>query len=108
MPIPLRADFDADVPNDLVQERRPLEGWTGLSGCDGWQADGWIIAQWRDGFQGKPGNSACVIGLRQPITPRPASPAANKSMVARLEHSRGPPTETIAGFKRLPICAHAV
>jgi len=28
-----------------------LAGWTAVSGCDGWQADGRSIAQGRDGFQ---------------------------------------------------------
>ena len=28
-----------------------MAGWTAVSGCDGRQTDGWIIAQRRDGFQ---------------------------------------------------------
>ena len=28
-----------------------MAGWTAVSGCDGWQTDGGIIAQRRDGFQ---------------------------------------------------------
>jgi hypothetical protein len=28
-----------------------LAGWTAMSGCDGWQTDGGIIAQRRHGFQ---------------------------------------------------------
>jgi hypothetical protein len=32
--------------------------WTAVSGCDGWHADDWIIAQRRDGFQA---HVACTL-----------------------------------------------
>ena len=35
-----------------------MAGWTAVSGCDSWQADGWIIAQRRDGFQA---HVACAL-----------------------------------------------
>ena len=35
-----------------------MAGWTAVSGCDGWQADGGIIAQRRDGFQA---HVACAL-----------------------------------------------
>ena len=35
-----------------------MAGWTAVSGCDGWQADGRIIAQRRDGFQA---HVACAL-----------------------------------------------
>jgi hypothetical protein len=34
----------------MVKERCSLAGWTAVSGCDGWQADGGIIAQRSDSF----------------------------------------------------------
>src|SRR6185295_3056192 len=38
--------------------RATLAGWTAVSGCDGWQADGGIIAPRRDGFQA---HVACAL-----------------------------------------------
>ena len=35
-----------------------MAGWTAVSGCDGWQTDGGIIAQRRDGFQA---HVACAL-----------------------------------------------
>jgi hypothetical protein len=35
-----------------------LAGWTAVSGCDGWQADGRIITQRSDGFQA---HVACTL-----------------------------------------------
>ena len=35
-----------------------MAGWTAVSGCDGWQTDGGIIAPRRDGFQA---HVACAL-----------------------------------------------
>ena len=35
-----------------------MAGWTAVSGCNGWQTDGRIIAQRRDGFQA---HVACAL-----------------------------------------------